>query len=76
MKTVSLSLKIFVLYIHREYSSTEISSMLSISVRAVAYHLKKIEGTSRTLKIMIRKQRKLNLMNAQSKQQELKLGRN
>ncbi|CAH1215236.1 hypothetical protein PAECIP111891_04235 [Paenibacillus allorhizoplanae] len=75
-EVASLSLIVFVLYVHREYSTTEISVMLSVNVRTVAYHLKKIEGTCRTLKIMIRKQRKLNQLNARSKQEELKLGRN
>ncbi|MFC4966530.1 ArsR family transcriptional regulator [Paenibacillus sp. GCM10023248] len=71
----NLSLKVFVLYVHREYSTHEIAKILGVSQRTVSGHLKKIELTSRSLKILIQKQKKLNLLNAQSKQQELKLGR-
>lgn len=71
-KTVCTSLKVYVLYVHREYSTPEIAIILGTSVRTVLDHLNKAEATSRLLAMSIRKQRKLNMLNAHSKQQELK----
>jgi transcriptional regulator len=75
-KKASLMLKVFVLYVHREYSTYEIAIMLGMSAANIGIILKKIEKTSRTLAVVIRKQKKLNFINAQSKMQEQKLGRN